>query len=413
MYDAAVIGAGPAGLAAAAALSQRGLRVLGLAPGQQMDGTPWTAPWPNTYGIWADDLERLGLGHFLARRWTDSTSFGACSEIRLNREYGLLDNPALQAHLLALCEQGGLTWRTGLAAGLEHFPTHSLLTTQDGQTFSARLVIDASGHKPVFVRRRSAGPPTYQTAYGVVGTFSAPPVRPGQMVLMDYRSDFLTREEQQSPPTFLYAMDLGQGAYFVEETSLAHSPALSFDYLEARLKRRLAWMGVQIGEAAHIERCIFPMNSPLPDLTQRVLGFGGAASMVHPASGYLVGSVLRSAPALARVIAQALGAPAASPAQAARQAWETLWPVQARRNRRLYLFGLDSLLSFNQAGLQTFFETFFHLPFEQWSGYLSDTLSTRQMLGTMWALFGAAPMSLRAGLLGAFFRAPFNFGSPE
>ncbi len=73
----------------------------------------------------------------------------------MNREYGLLDNPALQAHLLALCEQGGLTWRTGLAAGLEHFPTHSLLTTQDGQTFSARLVIDASGHKPVFVRRRS------------------------------------------------------------------------------------------------------------------------------------------------------------------------------------------------------------------------------------------------------------------
>ncbi len=67
MYDAAVIGAGPAGLAAAAALSQSGLRVLGLAPGQQMDGTPWTAPWPNTYGIWADDLERLGLGHFLAQ----------------------------------------------------------------------------------------------------------------------------------------------------------------------------------------------------------------------------------------------------------------------------------------------------------------------------------------------------------
>ncbi len=31
---------------------------------------------------------------------------------------------------------------------------------------------------------------------------------------MDYRSDFLTKEERQAPPTFLYAMDLGQGDLF-------------------------------------------------------------------------------------------------------------------------------------------------------------------------------------------------------
>ena len=37
----------------------------------------------------------------------------------------------------------------------------------------------------------------------------------------------------------------------------------------------------------------FPMNLPLPIKKQFVLGFGGAASMVHPASGYMIGSLLK------------------------------------------------------------------------------------------------------------------------
>ena len=45
------------------------------------------------------------------------------------------------------------------------------------------------------------------------------------------------------------------------------------------------------------------MNLPLPFKKQFVLGFGGAASMVHPASGYMVGSLLRRAPLLAQKLA--------------------------------------------------------------------------------------------------------------
>lgn len=33
------------------------------------------------------------------------------------------------------------------------------------------------------------------------------------------------------------------------------------------------------------EYCYIPMGGELPDLTQRVIGFGGAANMVHPATG--------------------------------------------------------------------------------------------------------------------------------
>ena len=33
------------------------------------------------------------------------------------------------------------------------------------------------------------------------------------------------------------------------------------------------------------EYCYIPMGGELPDLAQRVVGFGGAANMVHPATG--------------------------------------------------------------------------------------------------------------------------------
>ena len=72
------------------------------------------------------------------------------------------------------------------------------------------------------------------------------------------------------------------------------------------------------------------MNVPLPDLTQRVVGFGGAASMVHPASGYLIASVLRRAPELASAVAQVLGRDAL-PEEGAAAAWRALWPKEQVR----------------------------------------------------------------------------------
>jgi lycopene cyclase-like protein len=129
---------------------------------------------------------------------------------------------------------------------------------------------------------------------------------------MDYRSDHLSEDERRQPPTFLYAMDLGDGRFFVEETSLALAPAVPFPVLRQRLLARLAHRGVRVEAIEHEEFCLFPMNPPLPDLNQPVVGFGGAAGMVHPASGFMVGSVLRRSPGLAAAIASALDDPTAS-----------------------------------------------------------------------------------------------------
>jgi lycopene cyclase-like protein len=391
MYDALVVGGGPAGLAIAAALAREGLWVAGLSP------RPPEAPWPNTYGAWADEIAPLGLAGALARRWSDVTAYVGGAEVALRRDYALLDNARLQEALLAQAPRA--EWHAGAAARVAYTPTHALVTTHAGAQISARLVVDASGHTPALLGRPAVPGMAYQTAYGVVGRFSQPPVRPGQCVLIDYRDTHLSERERAGPPTFLYAMDLGGGRFFVEETSLAHAPGVKLAVLERRLRSRLAHSGACIEAVEHIERCVFPMNPALPDLRQPALGFGAAASMVHPPSGYMVSLALRRAPLVAQAVAQALGAHGATPLEAARAGWQALWPAERVRRRALYLFGLACLLRSDGPQLNAFFRSFFALPAAQWAGYLSDTLSTGRLLATMLRLFMRAPTGVRLQLI--------------
>lgn len=394
MRDVLVIGSGPAGAALAAALCDSGLRVQGLSP------APPGAPWPNTYGIWRDELNEPGMNPaWLGRQWRNCVAYAAGQEISLRRTYALFDNARLQGDLLARCAAGGMVWHQGMAAGISHTAVSSQVQTQDGRTLRARLVVDASGHRPVFAWRPAKENVAMQAAYGIVGHFSHPLVQPQQMVLMDFRADHLSEVERQEPPTFLYAMDFGDGVYFAEETSLAHYPAVSYATLEGRLHKRLAHRGIAVTEIHHVEHCLFPMNLPLPSLRQPVFAYGGAASMVHPASGYQVGAALRHAPEMAQVIAQALNKPGSTPTNIARTAWNALWPRERRQKRQLYLFGLENILRFNQPQTEGFFAAFFALPWRQWTGYLSNTLSTPEILQAMAQLFLLAPNSVRWKLL--------------
>lgn len=384
MVDVLVVGAGPAGVSLAAALAQQGLAVQVLAPTDPAD------PWPNTYGIWVDELEDLGLTEFLSHRWKDCVVHMRGKTLPLHRNYGLIDRERLQQHWLAELDRHHWHWHPGSAAQVQHSDHGSQVITHAGETLTARLVVDATGHQAALVSRPKHPALAFQAAYGIVGRFSQPPIDPQQMVLMDYRDDHLSPEQRQEPPTFLYAMDLGDGVYFVEETSLAHHPAIAIDTLEKRLHQRLSHRGVTVTEVHHVEECLFPMNLPLPDLTQPVVGFGGAASMVHPASGYLFGALLRRGPALATAIAQGLGQTDLTTAQVAQRAWQALWPQERLRKHYLYLFGLENLMDFSPTQLNHFFTAFFQLETEGWSGFLADALSLPEVVQAMLGLFGGA-----------------------
>lgn len=394
MADVLVIGSGPAGLFLATALAQRGLTVEGLSA---ID--PQT-PWPNTYGIWADELEALGMEKYLGKRWQNTTANMGDRTFPLQRDYGLIDREKLQGDWLEQSQHHGIQWHQAKAAQVNHGAKYSKVTDEVGQTYHARLVIDTSGHHPALIKRVPQSKPiAYQAAYGIVGRFSTPPIEPGQMMLMDYRDDYLPESDRRLPPTFLYAMDLGEDVYFVEETSLAHAPAIRFETLEQRLHQRLAQRGAKVLETHHVEKCLFPMNMPLPDLTQAVVGFGGAASMVHPATGYMQGAMLRRGPDLVRAIAQSLENPQCFPAQVSQEAWKALWPADRLRKHYLYTFGLENLMAFQTKDLQQFFTTFFGLEQSQWAGFLADTSTLPQIVQAMLVLFGRTSNPVRWGLM--------------
>ena len=396
--DVLVLGGGPAALCIASELNQQGVTVGGVAP-ESVD-----APWPNTYGIWADELKAVGLEPLLEHRWSDTVSyFGAGGTTAQDQvtahgiDYGLFDRAALQRHWLERAK--GVVWHQDTADRVELNGATTSVCCASGTTLQARVVIDASGSRTPHIRRPDQGPVAGQAAYGVVGRFSQAPIETGRFVLMDYRCDHLSEAQRREPPTFLYAMDLGDGVFFVEETSLALAPGVPYDVLKQRLQQRLDQRGVEITEVIHEEFCLFPMNLPLPDRSQPVLAFGGAASMVHPASGYMVGSLLRRGPGLAQALAAALNNQNLGSAALAQRGWQALWPVELVLRHQLHQFGLGRLMGFNEALLRTHFATFFSLPQEEWFGFLTNTLPLPRLMAVMLRLFALSSWELRRGLV--------------
>lgn len=358
---------------------------------------PWQ-PWPKTYGIWGHELDELGLGFLLAHRWRHCSSLFLGEQLNHGLDYGMIDKSGLQGYWRQLCSQHGVRIQQDGAVAIRHHPDYSHVQGASGQGYRSQLVVDATGHQPVFVQRPRCTAVAQQAAYGVVGRFSTPPIQPGSFVLMDYRNGHLSLEQQQEPPTFLYAMDLGNGSYFVEETSLAATPPLPFSLLKHRLEQRLERQGCVVEQVQEVEQCLFPMNLPLPDRRQRVVGFGGAATMVHPASGYMLGSLLRRGPGLAAAIAQGLREGQRG-AALSRAAWGNLWSDDLVRRHGIYRFGLEKLMRLGSNDLQTFFHTFFHLPQPLWSGFLTDTLPLASLTGAMVRLLAMAPWTIRRHLL--------------
>lgn len=109
--------------------SAKACDVLVLAP------HPLPSPWPNTYGIWGNEVDSLGLSHLLEHRWSHTVSFfgagapdltdPANAPTRHGRDYGLFNREALQAHWLKACEHGGVQLLQGQAEQLELAPPHS------------------------------------------------------------------------------------------------------------------------------------------------------------------------------------------------------------------------------------------------------------------------------------------------
>lgn len=402
--DVVVVGAGPTGRAAATSCAEAGLQTV------LIDARPFER-WGHTYGAWADELPP-GRDHVTARTWTDVRVRTDAGEERLARRYVLLDNDRLQDQLRRRFEAVGGGHVTGRVRGLRTSVDGATVAYDDGDSGRtlhqrARAVVDASGHRPVLVQPGGSGPPPLQTAFGWFGQWESAPATAGAMTFMDFSTAGLSAADRRhdAPPTFLYAMDLGGGHWLAEETSLAARPAVTMSTLERRLRDRLTARGALPISVDAVERVVFPMGVAVPDLRQPVVGFGAAAGMVHPATGFQVARSLRTAPMLAAALAEAIGS-GAGPAATARAGWSAVWPADALKQRALQLMGLTALLRMDSATLQRFFEAFFRLEGPDWAAFVSGARDAAEFRRVMTAVFRQAPMDVRVRLAAAAVRRP-------
>lgn len=395
MHDVIVVGAGPAGLALAAATAERGLDVAIVAPGCG-DAPPRWAP---TYCAWADELAAVGHADVVAHRWEHATvNLGAGRTHTLDRAYVLVDKQRLAERLYTRVP----TRIDGTAASVTHGPAASEITLVDGRALSARVVVDAAGHRPVLLPARPSAPPALQTAVGRMLVGEGLPWPSDRALLMDFDPGPLG--EDPSPPSFLYVLPLGPDRAFVEETVLAARPAVPAEVLRQRLDRRLAALGVVAETDGPEEWVHIPMGGDIRT-DPRVLAYGSVSGMIHPATGYLLPRALGAASRTADALVAGLTAPGGSPAAAVAAANAALWSPDHRRRRALYRFGLEALLAMNPATTRGFFHAFFLRPRPEWAGYLSDTHDAPALRAVMWRLFAGASLGLKWNLARAGFGA--------
>ncbi len=377
--DVLVVGGGPAGTALAGACGRVGLStgLVDLAPGR-----PWTA----TYGMWSRELLADLPADVVAARAAGRVT--ALTDHHLGWEYAVLDVPALQRHLT-----DGLAGVTVYAGRVVGASGNGAVTLADGSQLRASVVVDAGGQARPLNARRQRRTRAAQTAYGVFvdEAAAAPLIVPGEALFMDWRQD----HGEAGWPTFLYVVPLGGGRVLLEETSLARRPGLPMSTLRRRLYARLAHHGVIPPDGVATEKVAFPVDQPR-HRAPGVLGFGAAAPLIHPATGFSLAASLRLAPQVAAAFAAHLPD---DPDRALAEARNTVWPLSARVVHHVRRVGLEALLRMPPAEVPGFFEQFFALPESHRWTYLTARDDVRGIVEAMTCLFRTSNGRLRGHLV--------------
>lgn len=402
VMDLAVVGGGPAGLAVAQQVSEAGLSVCSIDPSPKLI-------WPNNYGVWVDEFEAMDLLDCLDTTWSGAVVYiNENSKKDLDRPYGRVNRKQLKSKMMQKCILNGVKFHQAKVIKVIHEETKSLLICNDGVTIQAAVVLDATGFSRCLVQYDKPYNPGYQVAYGIVAEVEEHPFDINKMVFMDWRDSHLNnnkklKERNSRIPTFLYAMPFSSDRIFLEETSLVARPGLPMEDIQERMEARLRHLGIKVRSIGEDEYCVIPMGGPLPVLPQRVVGIGGTAGMVHPSTGYMVARTLAAAPIVANSIVKYLGGDkdlsSFSGNAISEEVWKDLWPIERRRQREFFCFGMDILLKLDLEGTRRFFNAFFDLEPRYWHGFLSSRLFLPDLIFFGLSLFSHASNTSRIEIM--------------
>jgi len=410
--DVCVLGGGIAGSTISWLLQERENCKVALVDPKIEIGT-----WYPNYGEWRDEWhtlsDRLNLPELkdcTTNEWeVTECFFGGSNNIpitektSLDRPYVRVDRIKMQnLYRRRFKDANGITVASKLSSSriannlfdksLLHDVSGSTLTLDNGNTIRCKVVIDATGLESKLVAKEDSMlargsyysiPTGFQIAYGFIATVDKlGPYNFSAMTLFDYRTDHLESnpqhlKEAEDKPTFMYAMPLSantDGTYrvFWEETSLVGKGKrrLTFEECKRRALLRLEHHGIKVSNVEEEEYCYIPMGGELPDRTQRVIGFGGAANMVHPSTGYHACRMLAASTDLSKVIGEGIRNNSPSDKIAA-DAYRSIWSQTTRGQRDFQAFGGDFLMAQNVNILRGFFSAFFRVDLPIWGGFLA------------------------------------------
>ncbi|XP_051148320.1 lycopene beta cyclase, chloroplastic/chromoplastic [Andrographis paniculata] len=399
VVDLAVVGGGPAGLAVAQQVSEAGLSVCSIDPSPKLI-------WPNNYGVWVDEFEAMDLLDCLDTTWSGAEVFiDERTTKDLDRPYGRVNRKQLKSKMMQKCILNGVKFHQAKVVRVVHEESKSLLICNDGVAIRAAVVLDATGFSRCLVQYDKPYNPGYQVAYGILAEVEEHPFNVNKMVFMDWRDSHLNnskelKERNRQIPTFLYAMPFSKQRIFLEETSLVARPGVSIKDIQERMVARLNHLGIKVKSIEEDEHCVIPMGGPLPVLPQRVVGIGGTAGMVHPSTGYMVARTLAAAPIVANAIVRHLGSDAGTQGDdLSSEVWKDLWPIERRRQREFFCFGMDILLKLDLPATRRFFDAFFDLEPRYWHGFLSSRLFLPELVLFGLSLFAHASNTSRLEIM--------------
>mmetsp|Transcript_18453 Transcript_18453/g.33059 ORF Transcript_18453/g.33059 Transcript_18453/m.33059 type:complete len:845 (+) Transcript_18453:1089-3623(+) len=398
--DVVVAGVGPAGLALAGALGRKGLKVGLIGP-----DTPFT----NNYGVWVDEFEELGLEHTLVDTYEDALV--SCDEnglVPVGRRYGRVGRKELREELLSRCQDSkNVFYYPGLVSSTKEEGAKSEESDEvrrvrltDGSEFTGKLVTMSTGHNRDVLSYEDGNLPMWQTAYGIEVDMPGHPWDPKKAVFMDLTQsdEGLTGKSITRVPSFLYVLP-DKDKVFLEETCLISEVQVPFDELKRRLYKRLQRMNISVAQENIIEEeaSWIPLGGSLPVIPQPVLGFGAAAGLVHPASGYSIVNSLSRAEEIADAIEEGLSE---KESQRSTMAWTRLWNSENRRKMAFYQFGAGLIAKMPLATLKEFMRAFYALPGPIWKGFLSHRLSSPSLIPLALLMFATGNNDLRGALVG-------------